>query len=310
MKAVRIHEYGHADVLQIDEIPIPEIGEDEVLVKIYATSINPVDWKVREGYMQGRNVHKLPLILGWDFSGVVMKRGNEVHNLQIGDEVYSRPAFERNGTYAEFIAVKANEVALKPKSLTHNQAACIPLTGITAWESLITTANIQYGQRVLIHAASGGVGTLAVQLAKAKGAKVIGTTSAANFELVKALGANEVIDYRNQDFSELLTDVDVVFDTMGGDIMEKSWKVLKKGGILVSIAGDPSLETAAQYGVRGSSVFIGPNVAVLNELTALIDGGEIKPVISAVFSLDDIKEAHKYSETGHVNGKIVIEVVK
>ncbi len=308
MKAVRIHQYGNADVLQIEEIPIPEIREDEVLIKIHATSINPVDWKVREGHLKAMNLHNLPLTLGWDVSGTIEKTGSNVTEFNIGDEVYSRPAIERDGSYAEFIAVKAAEVTRKPKTMTHLEAASIPLAGITAWETLVTTAHIEKGQRVLIHAASGGVGTLAVQIAKAKGCYVIGTTSETNVALVKSLGADEVVDYKKEDFSELLSDIDVVLDTLGGVVQDKSWKVLKKGGILVSITQNPNAEIAEKLGVRSAFVFIGPNVPVLNELTALIDTGKLKAIVGNVFRLEEMKQAHLLSESGRARGKIVIKV--
>lgn len=309
MKAVRIHQYGNVDVLKTDEIPVPEITSDEVLIKIYATSINPVDWKVREGYLKGMNLHKLPLTLGWDLSGTIQKTGIAVTDFKIGDEVYSRPALDRDGSYAEYIAVKAIEVAQKPKTITHLEAASIPLVGITAWEMLLTTAHIEKGQKVLVHAASGGVGSIAVQIAKAKGCYVIGTTSESNIDMVKSLGADEVIDYKKEDFSESLSDIDVVLDTLGGVVQEKSWKVLKKGGILVSITSNPSAEMADKYGVKKGFVFIGPNVPVLNELTTLIDSGKIKAIIDCVFGLDQIKQAQNYSQSGRAKGKIAIKVI-
>ena len=309
MDAVRIHSYGNSDVLKMENISVPSIADDEVLIKIYATSVNPVDWKVREGYLQGMNLHKLPMTLGWDVSGVVEETGSKVKKFKIDDEVYSRPPLERDGSYAEYIAVKENEIAFKPKSITHEQAASIPLAGITAWEVLVNTAHIKKGQKVLIHAASGGVGTLAVQLAKANGCYVIGTTSTANVDFVKKLGADEVIDYKNQDFSTILKDIDVVFDTLGGEIQEKSWKVLKEDGILVSIAGQPNPESAKKYNARYGFVFIKPDAVVLAELAKLIDAGKIKPVVGNVFPLADIKKAHDLSQSGRAKGKIVIKVV-
>lgn len=309
MKAVRIHAYGNEEVLRLENIPVPDIAADELLVKIYAASVNPVDWKVREGYLQARNLHKLPLTLGWDFSGVVEKTGKSVTDFQPGDAVFSRPPVERDGSYAEFIAVKANQVTLKPHSLTHREAAGIPLAGITAWEALVTTAAIEPGQKILIHAASGGVGTLAVQIAKAKDCYVVGTTSGENVELVKQIGADEVIDYTKQDFSEVLHDMDVVFDTLGGQVQDNSWKVLKKGGMLVSIARPPDQKIALRDGVKAGYIFIGPNVPVLNALSCLIDGGRIKPVIDKVFTLEDIKQAHLYSQSGKAKGKIIIEII-
>jgi NADPH:quinone reductase-like Zn-dependent oxidoreductase len=306
MKAVRIHQYGNEDVLKLEEIPVPEIGPDDVLIRVKAAGINPVDWKIRQGYMEARKIHKLPLILGWDLSGIIEKMGEEVHTFNIGDEVYSRPAFERNGAYAELIAVRAVEVARKPRSLTHTEAAGIPLAGITAWESLVNTAQIQEGQKVLIHAASGGVGSLAVQIAKVKGCRVIGTTSGANVDLVKSLGADEVIDYTKYDFSKLIHEADVVFDTVGGAVQDNSWKVLRKGGMLVSITRQPDPLFAENIGVKAAYVFIGPNVAILDELASLIDAGKIRPVTDSVFKLEEIKKAHALSQSGKAKGKIII----
>ena len=309
MKAVRIHIYGSSDVLKIENIPLPTILDDDVLIKIYATSVNPLDWKVREGLLQRMNLHKLPMTLGWDVSGVIEKIGDKVTKFKVGDEVFTRPALERDGSYAEYIAVRENEVAFKPKSLTHEESAAIPLAGITAWEVLIKTAHIKKEQRVLIHAASGGVGTIAVQLAKARGCYVIGTTSTANVDLVKSLGVDEVIDYKNQNFSAIVKDVDVVFDTLGGEIQEKSWKILKKNGILVSIVKQPNSESAQKYNVRYGYVFIKPDAEALTELVKMIDGGKIKPVVKTVLTLDEIKKAHDLSQSGRAKGKIIIKVV-
>jgi NADPH:quinone reductase-like Zn-dependent oxidoreductase len=308
MKAVRIHEYGTSEVLKMEEIPIPEIKEDDVLIEIYATSVNPVDWKVREGLVRWRNLHTLPLTLGWDVSGVVSKIGSKVTKFKIGDEVYSRPSIDRNGTYAEYIAVRENEVAFKPKTLTHLEAAAIPLAGLTAWEALVTTANIQAEQKVLIHASAGGVGSIAVQLARIYGCYVIGTASEGNIEFVKNLGAHEVIDYRNQDFSLLLKDIDVVLDTVGGATQEKSWKVLKEGGILVSIFNKPSEEIAIQYKARSGYIFVQSNGRILETLAHLIDTGKLKPVVGSVLSLDEIKQAQELSQSGRAKGKIVIKI--
>ena len=309
MKAVRIHEYGNVDVLKIEDIPIPEISENDVLIKVYATSVNPVDWKVREGLVRWRNLHQLPLTLGWDVSGVVDKIGNKVQKFKIGDEVYSRPAIDRNGSYAEYIAVRESEVAFKPKSITHEEAASIPLVGLTVWESLVTTANIQAGQKVLIHAAAGGVGSMAVQIAKIYGCYVIGTASEGNIEFVKNLGAHEVIEYRKQDFSEILKDIDVVFDTVGGETQENSWKVLKEGGMLMSIINKPADEIANQYKARSGYIFVRPNARILETLAHLIDTGKLKPVIGSVFSLNEIKQAQELSQSKRAKGKIVIKVI-
>ena len=309
MKAVRIHSYGNNDVLEIEDIPIPDYADDDVLIQIHATSINPIDWKIREGYFKGMINHTLPLTLGWDVSGVVAKIGSNVKKFKIGDEVYTKPAIDRNGSYAEYIAVKENIVDFKPKSITHLEAASIPLAGQTAWTALVNTAEIQPGQKVLIHAASGGVGSLAVQIARGKGCHVIGTTSEKNIGFVLNLGAHEAIDYRNQNFSELLKDVDVVLDTIGGTTLDDSWKVLKPGGILVSIVGQPDPETAALYKVRSSAVFSQPDVPILEHLRNLIDTGNLKPVVGTVFTLDEIKQALELSQSGRARGKIVINII-
>lgn len=308
MKAVRIHDYGTSDVLTIENIPIPEIKEDDVLIKIFATSVNPVDWKVREGLVRWRNLHQLPLTLGWDVSGVVDKIGSKAQKFKIGDEVYSRPSIDRNGSYAEYIAVRETEVALKPKTITHEEAASIPLVGLTVWESLVTTANIQAGQKVLIHAAAGGVGSMAVQIARIYGCYVIGTASEGNIDFVKNLGAHEVIDYRNQDFTQLIKDVDVVLDTVGGTTQENSWKVLREGGMLMSIINKPSDEIANQYKARSGYIFVQSNGTILETLAHLIDTGKLKPVVGSVFSLDEIKQAQELSQSKRAKGKIVIKV--
>lgn len=308
MKTVRIHEYGNADVLCLEEMPVPTIAADELLIKIHAASVNPIDWKIREGQLKDMHLHHLPLTLGWDFSGTVEKMGSEVKGFRIGDDVYCRPAIDRDGSYAEYIEVKANEVALMPKSVTYDEAASVPLVGITAWEALINKAKIKKGQRVLVLAASGGVGSLAVQIAKSRGCYVIGTTSGVNVEFVKNLGANEVIDYMSQDFSEKLSDIEVVLDTIGGAAQEKAFKVMRRGGILVSTVGNPSPELAERYGVRCDSIFVGPNAHILNELRELIDNGQVRPVVDKVFRLEDVKQAQNYSQSGKARGKIVLEI--
>ncbi|HLP05390.1 MAG TPA: NADP-dependent oxidoreductase [Paludibacter sp.] len=308
MKTVRIHEYGNVDVLHMEDMPIPQIGADELLIKIHAASVNPVDWKVREGWMKEMRIHKLPLTLGQDFSGTVEKTGKNVKGFNVGDYVYGRSSIERDGTYAEYIEVKANEVALMPKSTNFNEAAGIPLVGTTAWETLINRARIKKGQRVLILAASGGVGSLAVQIAKAKGCYVIGTTSKVNIELVKSLGADEVIDYLNEDFSTKLKDIDVVLDTIGGDIQKKAFNVIKRGGTLVTTSNPPDQELAQRYGVRAESVFVGPNAHILNELRKYIDAGLIRPVVDKVYKFEDVKLAQNYSQSGKARGKIILEI--
>lgn len=308
MKTVRIHEYGNADVLRIEEIPVPQIASDELLIKIHAASINPLDWKVREGYMKDLHIHTLPLTLGQDFSGIVEKVGSSVTGFKVGDDVFGRSSFYRDGTYAEFIEVKAKEVALMPKTITYDEAATIPLAGIVAWETLINKAKIKKNQRVLILGSSGGVGSLAIQIAKSKNCYVIGTTSHENLDFVKKLGADEVIDYTNQDFSDHLKDIEVVFDTIGGETQNNAFKVMRRGGILVSIASKPNQELAERYGVRAEYASTGPNAHILNELTSLIEKGQIRPVVDKVFRLEDVKQAQIYSQSGKARGKIVLEI--
>jgi len=306
MLAVRIHQYGKRDVLSLDEIPVPEIGPDELLVKVVATSINPVDWKVREGYLKEMIPHPLPLTLGWDLSGVVTAVGADVAGWQAGDAVFSRPDLKRNGTYAEYIAVRAVECARKPATVSHAEAASLPLAGITAWEALVDAARVQPGQRVLVHAGSGGVGSLAIQIARAFGATVIATTSGRNRALVESLGADQVVDYTTTRFTEAVEPVDVVFDTLGGQVQEDSWAILRPGGTLVSIVSPPDQERARALGVNGAFVFIGPNAPVLEKLAGMVDGGRLRPIVGAEFALRDIAKAHALSESGRAVGKIVL----
>jgi len=308
MKTVRIHEYGHANVLQIEDLPVPSIANDELLVKIHAASINPYDWQIREGMYKDMTQLNLPITLGQDFSGTVEKVGGSVSDFKVGDKVYGRTSSQKDGSYAEYVEVKAIDVALMPKNINFDEAATLPLAGTTAWETLITRAQIQKGQRVLILAASGGVGSLAVQLAKDRGCYVIGTTSRANFDFVKRLGADEVFDYMSEDFSEKLRDVDVVLDTIGGVVQDKAFKVLKRGGMLLSLKGQPNKELAERYGVRTEFVLVGHNKHILNELRSLIDLGKIHAVVDKIFKFSDVRLAQDYSQSGKANGKIVLEI--
>ncbi len=308
MKAVRIHSYGNAEVLKYEEAPMPGIAPDDVLVRVVAAAVNPVDWKVREGYLQQMLSHQLPLTLGWDVSGVVEATGRNVKRFEVGDAIFSRPDIKRNGSYAEYIAIREDEVAHKPGTISHIEAASLPLAGIAAWESIVTTAGVSAGQRVLIHAASGGVGTIAVQLAKSRGAYVVATTSEHNRSLVKSLGADEVIDYRTQRFEQVAHDMDAVLDTIGGKVQEASWSVLKRGGILVSIISTPSEEKARSLGVRSAFLFIGPSPVILTELARMVENGGLRPVIGAEFALKDLTRAHALSQSGHAAGKIVLYV--
>ncbi|WP_313035635.1 NADP-dependent oxidoreductase [Massilia alkalitolerans] len=308
MKAVRIHQYGGREVLSLDEIPVPDIAPDEVLVRVVAASINPVDWKVRAGYLAQMIPHQMPLTLGWDVSGVVAASGSEVSQWQVGDAVYARPDLARNGTYAEFVAIRASECARKPRTISHVEAASLPLAGITAWEAMMDTAQVQAGQRVLVHAGSGGVGSLAIQLVKAAGATVVATASGRNRALVESLGVDQFVDYTTTTLLHAVEPVDAVFDTIGGEVQEASWSLLKPGGIQVSIISPPDEARAAAMGVRAGFVFIGPNAPVLDKLAEMVDGGRLRPIVGAEFALEDIAQAHALSESGRAVGKIVLYV--
>lgn len=309
MKAVRIHAYGGPESLQLDEVPQPKPGPGDVLIRVHAAGVNPVDWKVREGYLKDYLRHALPLIPGWDVSGVLEANGPGAARFRPGDEVISRPDIARQGAYADYIVVRESEVALKPKSTGHVHAAALPLAGLTAWQALFDTADLRAGQTVLIHAAAGGVGHLAVQLAKWKGARVIGTASAHNHAFVRELGADEMIDYRTTRFERAAQNVDVVLDTMAGDIQQRSWSVLKPGGILVSILSPPSKEEATAHGARPGYVFVQPNAAELTELAGLVDAGKLRTMVETVLPLADARRAQELSRSGHARGKIVLRVI-
>jgi NADPH:quinone reductase-like Zn-dependent oxidoreductase len=307
MQAVRFHVYGSPEVLIPEETPRPLAGANEVLVQVHAAGVNPLDWKVRAGHVKGWLEHRLPLIPGWDVSGVVEALGPNVTAFKIGDAVYGMLDFARNGAYAEYVAARTLTLALKPKSLDHIQAGGVPLAALTAWQALFDVAGLESGQTVLIHAAAGGVGHFAVQFAKWKGAGVIGTASAGNESFLRELGAGEVIDYRTKKFEEAVRDVDVVLDTIGGETQRRSWEVLKKGGILVSTLGISSPEGAEEQGVRGEGILVHPDAGQLTQIAALIDAGNLKPVVSTVLSLAEAARAHELSQTGHVRGKIVLQ---
>lgn len=308
MNAVRIHSYGGPEVFSFEDAPMPEPGIGEVLVRVCAAGVNPVDWMVRDGMLKDRGIHHLPLILGWDFSGTVEGVGPDAPGFRIGDEVYGRPDLSRDGAYAEYIVVRAKEVALKPKTLDHIHAAAVPLTGLTAWQALFGVANLQPGQKILIHGAAGGVGIMAVQLAKWKGAYVYGTASDHNQAFLKELGVDHPIDYTKTHFENVCTDMDCVLDTVGGETQDRSWKVIRKGGILVSIVGHPSEAEAEAHGVRHASFIVQPNAMWLSQIASLIDSGKIRVIVDTVLPLTDVAEAHRLSESRHVRGKIVLEV--
>lgn len=308
MKAIQIHQFGGPEELKYEEAETPKINPDDVLIKVFATSINPVDWKVREGEMKQMKF-TFPLILGWDVSGEITEVGSDVKDFEVGQEVYSRPDLTRNGTYAEYVAVKANIIAEKPSSISHVEAATIPLAGLTAWQGIFDHGKLEAGQKILIHGASGGVGTLAVQLAKWKGAYVIGTASENNIDFLKELGADEVIDYHHQQFEKMLQNIDVVLDTIGGETQKKSIEVLKPGGILVSTVGVQDEEAFKPKNIQAVQFMAQSYPEQLKQMADLIDSGKLKPIIDQVFPLEEIENAQKLNEEGHTRGKIAIKVI-
>lgn len=332
MKAFVVDRYGRKNGLRAGEMPTPEPQADDVLIQIHATSVNPIDAKIRDGEFKLILPYRLPLILGNDLAGVVVRVGARVKRFKPGDEVYAQPHKDRIGAFAEFIAVKEDGVALKPNTLSMEEAASIPLVGLTAWQALIEKGQLKKGQKVLIHAGSGGVGTFAIQLAKHVGATVATTTSARNAELVKQLGADIVIDYKKEDFADILNGYDLVLDTQGGDTLKKSLRVLRPGGRLIGIAGPPDPEFAKEIGASWflktvmrllsyrvrkiakrhdasySFLFMRPSGDQLSRIAALIDAGTIRPVIDRVFPFASTNEALAYVEAGRTKGKTVIKI--
>jgi len=306
MKAIRIHQYGGPEVLAQVEMQRPAPGANEVLIKVKAAAVNPVDWKIRAGNLKDFLPLTLPATLGSDVSGTVEEVGPGAARFKRGDEVYASLGLEGGG-YAEYAVAKETIVAEKPGTLDHVQAASVPVAGLTAWQTLFEVAQLRAGQKVLIHAAAGGVGNFAVQFAKAKGAYVIGTASSKNQAFLGELGVDKAVDYQKTRFEDVVHDADVVLDTIGGDTQERSFKVLKKGGILVSIVQPPSQELATKYGVR--AVFYGghPSSSNLTEIARLIDAGKVKTVVETVLPLAEARRAHELSQSGHARGKIVLK---
>lgn len=309
MKAVRIHHYGGPEVLTYEDSPRPKPGPADVLVRVAAAGVNPVDWKIRQGYLRERVQLSFPAILGLDVAGEVEELGPGATRFKIGDSVFGRADPSRDGSYAEYIVVQESLLALRPKSIDDVLAASIPLAALTAWQSLFEAAGLAKGQTILIHGASGGVGGFAVQFARWKGAHVIGTASARNEEFVRELGAHEIINYEATQFEEFVRDADVVFDTIGGGVQERSWGVLKKGGILVSIVSPPSAEKAAAMGVRQAFVWVQSNGAQLAEIAKLVDSGVVKPFVETILPLWEAERAQEISQSGHARGKIVLRIV-
>lgn len=332
MKSFLVDHYAKRGSLRLGESPTPELRDNDVMVEIHAAGVNLLDHKIRSGEFKLILPYRLPLVLGNDVAGVVVRVGSNVRQFKPGDEVYARPAQDRIGTYAEYIAIDEADVARKPANLTMEEAASLPLVALTAWQALVERAHLQKGQKVLIHAGSGGVGTVAIQLAKHLGAQVATTTSTANIDLVKSLGADVVIDYKKEDFEKVLEGYDVVLNSLGKDTLEKSLAVLKPGGKLISISGPPDSNFARDQGLNWimqkimsllslgirrkaqsrqisySFLFMRANGAQLSQITSLIVGGYIRPVVDRVFPFESTNEAMAYVETGRAKGKVVIKI--
>jgi NADPH:quinone reductase-like Zn-dependent oxidoreductase len=329
MKAFVVEQYG-TDGLRAADVPEPEVGDGDVLVKVSAASINPLDKMVRNGEFKRLLKYRTPFVLGHDVAGVVTRVGVAVRDFQVGDEVYARPRDLRIGTFAEYIAIDRDDVAPKPAALTLHEAAAVPLVSLAAWQALVDRAHVQPGQKVLVHAGSGGLGTTVIQLAKNLGTTVATTASGENAELVRSLGADVVVDYKKEDFADVLSGYDVVLDSLGGENLEKSLTVLKPGGQAIGVAGPPDRGFAKQLGAprfmgiamgllsrkirsqarkRGVSysfLFMQANGAQLRELAALYDAGDLRPVIDRTFPFERTVEALAYVDQGGANGKVVI----
>jgi NADPH2:quinone reductase len=313
MKAIAINEFGGRDKLQLIDLPVPEVVEGEILVQVKAAGVNPVDWKIREGYLKDLFSHQFPVILGWDAAGLVEGVGNGVTRFKSGDEIfaYCRKPIVHGGAYGEYILLKEEHAALKPKNISFEEAASIPLAALTAYQSLFDAANLQPGETILIHAAAGGVGGFGVQLARGHGAVVWATASSRNKAYVQDLGASQVVDYTQENFGKAILSqypagVDVVFDCVGGEVLEKSAEIVKEGGHLISIVDDPT--GLARDDIHKEFVFVAPNSTQLTELARMVEQGRLKTYLSQVFpfGLEEARKAHELSESGHTRGKMVL----
>ncbi|MEZ8123995.1 NADP-dependent oxidoreductase [Vibrio splendidus] len=309
MKAVYLEEYGNSQNLTFGDIAKPTIAPNQVLIKVQGAGVNPVDWMVREGFLQASGQHKMPLIVGWDAAGQVVEKGNNVSNLKLGEQVYVYAPISEQGAYAEYLAVDSYLVASAPKSLDIVTAAAVPLAATTAWQALVEGCQIKAGQRVLIHNASGGVGSFAVQIAKSLGAYVIGTASSSNKAYLMALGVDQFIDYQTQRFEDEVDELDAVLVAVGGDgIAERSLEVVRKGGNVVSLLDDIESALPLQLGVNFQRWWVSPNARDLQRIAALIDDGVIKVNIDKVFPLSKAAQAQELSQSKRARGKIVLEV--
>jgi NADPH:quinone reductase-like Zn-dependent oxidoreductase len=304
MRAVQIERYGNEEVVKLADVEKPKPGENQLLVKVKAAAVNPVDWKIRDGLGKMFGM-KLPLILGCEVAGTVETVGNAVKDFAVGDDVYGYLS-AYSGGYAEYVAAPASEFVRKSKQIDFDTAASVPVGALTAWQGIFDHGKLANGQRILITGASGAVGSMAVQLAKVKGAHVIGTGSGRNEEFVRKLGADEFIDYKKTKFEQEVSDVDVVFDTVGGETQERAFHTLKRGGVLVSTVNLPSEEKAKKFGVKVAMVTVTPKPDQLAEINQLVDGGKLRVRIATVLPLAEVKKAHQLSASGHADGKIIL----
>ena len=305
MKAVTISKYGDQAVLSYTEIERPKPKSDEILVHNAAAAVNPVDWKIRNGLGEMFGL-RLPIVLGCEIAGAIEEVGSDVRDFHMGAPVYGFISLQRNGGYAEYTIAKSDEIAPKPESLDFDNVAAVAVGALTSWQAIFDTANLQGGQRILITGASGGVGSMAVQLAKAKGAFVIATASGKNEEFVRSLGADEFVDYTREKFEERVREVNVVYDTVGGDTLERSFGTIRRGGCLVTTVMPPSGEKAKDFGVRASMIGVRPSGQQLREINRLIDAGKLKTHIATVLPLAEVRKAHQLSESGRTRGKIIL----
>jgi len=306
MKAIVVHEYGGPQVLKYEDAPQPEPKENEALVRVIAAGVNPVDALIRTGKYAKFFGTTLPLIPGYDIAGIVEKTGAKITKLKAGDSIYAYVLW--GGGYAEYAVATEGEATAKPKSLNYIEAAAVPLVALTAWQALIDTAKLSAGQTVLIHGGSGGVGSIAIQIAKARGAKVIATASTSNQELLKQLGADVAIDYTKTKFEDVAKDVDVVLDSVGKDTLARSYGVVRKGGIIATLVAQPDQAELDKNGIRGAAISVKPNASELAEITKLIEEKKIKPVVSQVLLLTEALKAQEQAATHHTRGKIVLKI--
>jgi NADPH:quinone reductase-like Zn-dependent oxidoreductase len=308
MKAVRLYARGGPEQLVYEDAPEPVLGPQDALVRVFATAITRTELTWDQTYQNADGSPRIPTIPGHEVSGVVEQLPPAIPGIAASDAVYALTDFPRDGAAAEYVAVRAADLALKPRSLDHVHSAAVTLSGLTAWQALFTHAGLERGQKVLIHGGAGGVGTFAVQLAHRKGAHVITTSSGSNLEFLRGLGADTTIDYATTRFEDELRDLDVVLDAVGGDVVERSWRVLRKGGVMVSVAKPVPENEAREHGVRGLFFIVEPDRGQLEELAKLIDAGSLKSIVASVFRLERVREAFELGLKGHTRGKIVLRV--